>query len=198
MSRAAFVTRQFRCLKCCGTRALSTQHFSAQFWTGASTFAGTKLTPTYRDLRCPSCGANPAWFEPWPRTCANFILPLREDLRPVVYRSVDADGHEHYRYPPSNDGQPRASEERIDFPTLRSMETFLKEQHPNYRDWQVPLNDILDYDEARINEGIDENDPGVADDVEAIESGDGGGVTTAEEVDRFMARDDARALIESA
>lgn len=195
MSRAAFVTRQFRCMRCCGSSQLSTQHFSAQFWTGASTFAGKPLSPTYRDLRCPNCNANPAWFEPWPRQCSNFILPMREELRPVVYRSIDAQGREHYRYPASNDGQPRPSEEKVDFPTLRSLETFLKEQNPGYRDWQVPLNDILDYDNP--DTAINDNDPGAAEDAEAVAMAEGG-ITTEEEVKQFMARDDARALIESA
>lgn len=199
MGRAAFVKRSFRCLKCCGDWALSTRHFTVQFWTAAA-FGGKPLHPTYRDLRCPNpdCGANPAWFEPWPRVCANFLLPLREDLRPVVFRSVDDRGHEHIRYPAHNSAQPRTGEERVDFPTLRSMTTFLKEQNANWADWQVPLNDILDYDESHIDlPALDTTDPGVADEAAEILSGDESGVATEAEVAAFMADDSARALIES-
>lgn len=145
------------------------RHFRVGFWAGASTFRGQPLTPTFRDLRCPDCGANPAWFEPWPRVCANFILPLREDLRPVVFRSVDARGREHYRYPAHNQAAARNGEERVDFPTLRSMNAFLKEQNPSWQQWQVPLNDILDYDEAHIDiPALDTTDPGAAEDADAL------------------------------
>lgn len=195
MSRAQFVTRQFRCMRCCGSHELSTQHFTVQYWSGAREFGGRPLTPQFRDLKCPLCGANPAWFESWPRVCASFILPMRESLRPVVFRRVDASGREHYRYPASTDAAIRPSEERVDFPTLRSLESFLKEQNPNYRDWQVPLNDILDYDNP--DTAINDYDPGAAEDVEAVELGDGGGITSEREVEEFMQRDDARALIES-
>lgn len=119
-------------------------------------------------------------------------------MRPVVYRWHDPAGHEHFRYPATNDAATqRAGEERVEFDTLRGMELFLKEQNPGYRDWQVPLNDILDYDEARIDTAIDETDPGLADDIDAVEQGDGGGITSEAEIAEFMARDDARGLIES-
>lgn len=94
-----------------------------------------------------------------------------------------------------NGALPRPNEERVDFPTLRSLETFLKEQNPGYRDWQVPLNDLLDYDNP--DTAISDYDPGAAEDADAISMAEGG-VTTEADVERFMARDDARALIESA
>lgn len=200
MSRAAFITRSFRCLRCSLDSPMS--HFRAQFWT-APTFRGQPLTPSFRDLRCPDCGANAAWFEPWPRVCSTFVTPLRDSLRPVVFRWHDALGGEHYRYPASTDPSatgdalPRANEERIDFPTLRSLETFLKEQNPRHAEWSVPLNDVLDYDESHLDAvAADTSDPegeALARELEAD-----AGTITREEVEEFMARDDGRQLIESA
>lgn len=170
MSRSVFIHRDFRCMRCSGDPAQATKHFRIAYWSGAPTFAGKPLTPTLRDLTCPFCSANSAWFESWPRVCSNFILPLRDDLRPVVFRRVDEHGREHYRYPAHNEAAPRPGEQTVDFPTLRSMTSFLKEQHPNHAQWQVPLNDILDYDESNIDTpAFDQTDPGVVEDAAAID-----------------------------
>lgn len=249
MSRAAFVTREFRCLRCSPDAPM--RHFRAQFWT-ARKFRGRPLTPSYYELRCPltddagnPCGAGAQWFEPWPRACSMFITPLREELRPVVFRWRDKLGREHYRYPASSNpadyakqasddgkyelrmrdgsvrkfsnatsfeqaimGDPsfngalaRPGEERVDFPTLRSMESFLKAENPNYRDWQVPLNDLLDYDEAHLQAvAEDTSDPeGDAEMRELAALGmDDFGVTTEAEANAYMERTDARELIEKA
>ena len=196
MSRATYAAFEFRCLRCSSDEQMRINRelplgdperhpvsFKARFWT-ASEFRGKPLTPTFRDLRCPYCGANAAWFERYPRMCASFILPLREDLRPLVFRSVDSKGREHYRYPATNDRTTaRANEEPVDFPTLRALNVFLKEQNPGYRDWQVSLNDILDWDESHIDiSALDTTDPGAAEDAEAVDGVDDFGVLDESEV----------------
>lgn len=181
MSKVSWTPCVFRCMRCSSDEQMRVIHalpfghpdrrpisFKAWFWT-ASTFRGKPLTPTLRDIKCPYCGAHAAWFERYPRECTNFIMPLREDIRPVIFRSVDARGREHYRYPARNDAPAREGEEKIDFPTLRSMTTFLKEQNPGWGNWQVPLNDILDYDESHIDiPAFDTSDPGAAEDADDI------------------------------
>lgn len=194
----SLITRQLHCLRC--SRGDSTRHFTARFWTRRSVTIGgveKSCTPSYNDLRCPDCGAPPQWFEGWPKPCGVFTQ-LRSDLRPVVYRWHDEKGNEHYRYPSTTTGAQRPNEERVEFPTLRSMTTFLKEQNPNHRDWNQPLNDILDYDEAHIDiPALDTSDPGVADEADEVLSVDDFGTTTQDEVDAFMKRTDGTALIES-
>jgi hypothetical protein len=193
VSRASYIVREFRCLRCSTDEQLVVlrdlpwddpkRHgasFRARFWT-ASEFRGHPLTPTLRDVHCPYCGANASWFEPYPKPGGvQFLLPLRDDLRPVVFRWHDAKGREHIRYPARNDADARPGEEVIDFPTLRSMERFLKEENPNYRDWQVPLNDILDYDEAHLDAvACDDFDPEARELAEAMELVDDAGVLDA-------------------
>lgn len=218
MSIVSWLPCVFRCMHCSSDEQMRVIHalpfghpdrrpisFKAWFWT-ASTFRGQPLTPTLRDIKCPYCGAHAAWFERYPRACTNFIMPLREELRPIAFRWRDRYGRERFRYPsaantgeylkgltPDADGKytlrapggvpvrfdsreeaareiqtnwryngslPRPNEEKVDFPTLGSVERFLQEQHPNYRDWQLPLNDLLDY--SNPDTAISDDDPGVA------------------------------------
>lgn len=190
MSRNTYRSRQFVCE--CG------HQFVSGFWAikRLDTSLGTQLFETRADVRCPKCGSHKVGADNFIERVSSRPARLRESLRPVVYRWHDAQGNEHYRYPATNDpASQRASEERVEFDRLSDMERFLKEQNPGYRDWQVPLNDILDYDNP--DTAINDHDPGAAEDMEAIESGDGGGLTTEREIDEFMRRDDARALIES-
>lgn len=213
MSRATLVSRRFLCTSD-SCRAASADPFRLQFWnrklTGSVWDDRGGFEPTFWQLRCPHCGANPSFFiDPDSRNRSREFSPhvfsqLPSHLRPVVYRWLDKDGHEHYRYPATADGHDqRPTEERIEFAKLRSMEQFLKEQNPNYRDWQIPLNDVLDYDEAHLDAvAADETDPGVAEDAEAA-LGPGAedfsfGTADREEIAALMARTDGRALIEKA
>lgn len=171
MSRTALIFRELRCTEC-GTAA------RYQFWTRAtllsSQFDGKRFEPTYAQLRCQSCGADARHLaDTAPERC-NVFSQLRSELRPVVYRWFDARGHEHYRYPARNDAPQRDNEERVEFTTLSEMRSFLKEQNPGWHQWQVPTNDILEYDNA--DSAIDETDIGVADEADDILSVDEAGV----------------------
>ena len=193
MARTALIYRRLRCTAC-------SHRWRAQFWTRREMPSGKIFEPSYYDLRCPECGALPSQFADDEPKRAAFFTQLRGDARPVVYRWLDDRGHEHFRYPARNDGPQRPSEERVEFSTLREMTTFLKEQNPGYRDWNQPLNDILDYDEAHIDiPALDTTDPGVADEAAEIAAcaDEGAGVTTESEVSALMSDTSARTLIEN-
>jgi DNA-directed RNA polymerase subunit RPC12/RpoP len=198
VSRNSARCRRFTCLDC-------SHEFVATYWLRKLTspdadIAGRQFA-TLGDIRCPSCGSHRLTMDDFAaRMSRTTPARLAASLRPVVYRWHDADGREHFRYPASADPSvvsQRPGEERVEFETLRKMESFLQHENPGYRDWNVPLNDILDYDEAHIDiPALDTTDPGVAEEADEILSVDDFGVTTEAEVAEFMARTDGPALIE--
>lgn len=175
MARNVYRVREFRCTEC-------NHEFRAGFWARKLMDTRPDQFGTRGDIHCPKCNShrldsNEAFLRKLQRGYTRGAT-IRESARPVVYRYHDAKGREKFRYPATNDpANQRPSEERVEFESLRSMERFLKEQNPTHRDWQVPLNDILDYDEAHIDlPALDTTDPGAAEDAEAIAMTDDFGV----------------------
>lgn len=195
MPRNVCRARKFDCLDC-------GHSFVATFWS-AKLMAGDPLGRTFDtrgDVRCDNCNSHKVTADRHIERCTpKSVARIRESMRPVVYRWHDSEGREHFRYPATNDpSTQRPGEERVEFDTLSSMRSFLKEQNPTHADWQVPLNDILEYDHAHIDiPAMDTSDPGVAEEADEILSVDDFGVSTAEEVAAFNARTDGRALIEA-
>lgn len=158
MIRNTYRVREFRCLDC-------EARFYRGFWAKRD-----RDFPTLGSIVCPTCTSrrNERLLEQFYRQAGHGPV-LRAGSRPVVYRKIGADGKEQIRYPPTNDpsiSPPREGEERVEFDTLAQLEAFCKQQNPNHQQWQVPLNDVLDYDNP--DTAIDEYDPGVRQDVDDI------------------------------
>lgn len=197
MARNVCRVRRFVCT-CCGHR------FVASYWATKLMDSGQRFE-TLGDIRCPQCGSHKLSMDDFEsRMSRSRPARLPADMRPVVYRWHDKEGKERFRYPAHADPnviQQRAGEERVEFDTLRSMEQFLIQQNPGYRDWQMPLNDILDYDHAHIDiPALDTTDPGLAAEADELESAilEDAGVATEAEVQEFMQRTDGLGLIEQA
>jgi len=181
MARNTYRTRLFHCQ----TPTCRAQ-FRAGFWSRKTMDIIEGQFSTLGDVRCPECNGWQLERESEASYRRTYVQALRPDHRPVVFRWHDDHGREHYRYPSAttveayaqdrhllgespaeiatkmsdwryNGTIPRPGEERVEFSTLREAERFCKEQHPNYRDWTEPLNDIFDY--SNPDTALSDSDP---------------------------------------